>query len=89
MENLGKPMDVSDPELRERIEAEYAELMATAAATRIDSLVTELRQRGFAIDTYAGMPTFTAVLPKRVILELAKSPEVSAIYLSEAQAVPE
>ena len=86
VENGSKPMDVSDPELRQRIEADYAALMATAAATRTDALVMELRQRGFVIDTYVGLPSFTAVLPKRVILELAQHPKVSAIYLIEAKA---
>ena len=85
----GKPMDVSDPELRERIEADYAALMAVEPTTRIGPLVMELRQRGFAIVTYEGMPTFSAVLPKRVILELAERPEVGAIYLTEAQVVLE
>lgn len=35
------------------------------------------------------MPSFTAVLPKQVILELARRPEVSAIYLIEKEAQPE
>ncbi len=85
MEHGGKPMDVSDPELRRRIEADYTALMAAQAESRISSLVTELKQRGFAITTYAGMPSFTAVLPKRVILELAQRSDVSAIYLTEAE----
>lgn len=85
MEHGGKPMDVSDPELRRRIEADYTTLMAAQAESRLSSLVTELKQRGFAITTYAGMPSFTAVLPKRVILELARRSDVSAIYLTEAE----
>lgn len=85
MEHGGKPMDVSDPELRRRIEADYTALMAAQAESRISSLVTELKQRGFAITTYAGMPSFTAVLPKRVILELAQRSDVSAIYLTELE----
>lgn len=85
IERGGKPMDVSDPELRQRIEADYTALMAAWAESRISSLVTELKQRGFATTTYAGMPSFTAVLPKRVILELARRSDVSAIYLTEAE----
>ena len=81
-----KPMDVSDRELRQRIEADYTALMAAQAKTRISSLVTELKQRGFATATYAGMPSFTAVLPKRVILELAQRSDISAIYLTETEA---
>jgi len=34
------------------------------------------------------MPSFTAVLPKRVILELARRPDVSAIYLIETKEQP-
>ncbi len=89
IERESKPMDVSDPELRQRIEADYAAMMAAQAETRTSSLVTELDQRGFATVTYPGMPSFTAVLPKRVILELAQRSDVSAIYLTEAKVQPE
>ncbi len=85
IERESKPMDVSDPELRQCIEADYAAMMAAQAETRTSSLVTELNQRGFATVTYPGMPSFTAVLPKRVILELAQRSDVSAIYLTEAK----
>ena len=89
LERFGKPMDVSDPALRQRIEAEYIELLNAQAEARSRSLLTELTHRGFTITTYPGMPSFTAILPKRVILELSQRSDVSAIYLVEAEAKPE
>jgi len=85
MERFGKPMDVSDSELRQRIEKEYLALLASQTDVRVLPLVSELRRRGFTITTYSGMPSFTAVLPKRLILELARRPDVSAIYLTEEE----
>lgn len=85
IDHLGKPMDVSDPELRQRIEDEYLALLTDQTDMRALPLVTELRRRGFAVTTYSGMPSFTAVLPKRLILELARRPDVSAIYLTEEE----
>lgn len=87
-ERFGKPMDVSDPELRQRVESEYLALLADQTEARTRPLVTELGRRGFTIATYAGMPSLTAVLPKRVILELARRPDVSAIYLIETKEQP-
>jgi hypothetical protein len=89
IERFGKPMDVSDPALRQRVEDEYIALLATQPEMRTRLLITELERRGFTITAYTGMPSFTAILPKRVILELAHRPEVSAIYLVEAEAQPE
>lgn len=85
IEHGGKPMDVSDPGLRQRIETDYAVLMAAQTEARVGPMVAELEHQGFALTTYAGMPSFTAVLPKRVILELARQSDVSTIYLTEAE----
>ncbi len=88
IERFGKPMDVSDPDLRQRVESEYLALLAAQTEARTQPLATELGRRGFTIATYTGMPFFTAVLPKRVILELARRPHVSAIYLIETKEQP-
>ena len=85
----GKPMDVGDPELAQRIEAEYISLLATEAQARIQPLVKELEDQGVSIITYAGLPTFTAILPKQTILSLAQHTDVSNIYLIEAHKQPE
>lgn len=78
-------MDVSDPVLRQHVESEYLALLADQMEARPRLLVTELKRRGFATTTYTGMPSFTAILPKEVILELARRPDVSAIYLVETE----
>ena len=89
MKRFGKPIDVADPELRQRIENEYLAFLAAQTESRVQPLARELESKGFAVTTYTGMPSLTAVLPKRVILELAQRPEVSAIYLVEKEAQPE
>lgn len=88
MEHFGKPMDVSDSALRQRIESEYLALLADQTRARIRPLATELERRGFTITTYGEVPSLTTALPKRVILELARRPDVSAIYLIETQEQP-
>jgi len=89
IDRFGKPMDVNDPVLRQHVESEYLALLADQMEARTRPLVTELERRGFAITTYPGLPSFTAVLPKHVILELSQRPDVSAIYLTEVEAEPE
>ncbi len=81
----GKPMDVDNPELAQRIEAEYVNLLVAETKARIQPLVRELEHQGIPIITYEGLPTFTAILPKRVVLSLAHRAEVSSIYLVEAR----
>lgn len=80
----GKPMDIDNPELAQRIEAEYIALLAAETKARVQPLVRELEQQGFDVTTYEGLPTFTAILPKRVVLSLAHRADVSSIYLVEA-----
>ncbi len=81
----GKPMDVDNPELAQRIEAEYVNLLTTETKVRIQPLARELEHQGISIITYEGLPTFTAILPKRVVLSLAHRADVSSIYLVEAR----
>lgn len=85
LERSGKPMDVDDPELAQRIEAEYVALLNAGTRVRTQPLVAELERRGFAVTAYEGLPSFTAVLPQREILELAHRADVSSIYLVEAE----
>jgi hypothetical protein len=89
LERSGKPMDVDDPELALRIEAEYAILLTAEMKARIQPMVVELERRGFTVTTYDGMPSFTAVLPKWMIIRLSKRDDVSAIYLIEESSHPE
>ena len=82
------PMDVNEPQLAKRIEAEYIALLSAQMETRTRPLVTELKQRGLAVITYSGMPSFAAILPKREILELARRSDVNTIYLIEREEQP-
>lgn len=79
----GKPWDVADPELAARIKAEYNRLSAADTAVRIEALVTHLKQRKVEVTTYGALPSVTARLTKRQILELAQREDVGMIYLIE------
>lgn len=89
MQRSGKPMDVNDPVLAKQIEAEYIALMKAEMNARIQPLVNELKQRGFAVTVFEGMPSITAVLPKSTIIESSRRDDVSAIYLIEEGSHPE
>jgi hypothetical protein len=88
MQRSGKPMDVADPTLARQIDAEYMSILSDKMNARTQPLITELKLRNFAVTTFDGMPSFTAVLPKSVIMELSKREDVSAIYLAEGIAIP-
>lgn len=88
MTNSGKPMDVSDPELAQRINAEYTNRINIVMNERIQPLVIELKERGFNITQYTGMPSFAVTLPKSMIVELSGRSDVSAIYLIEGEEQP-
>lgn len=79
----GKPWDVEDPELAARIKAEYNRLSAADTAVRIEPLVTHLERRGVEVTTYGVLPSVTARLTKRQILELAQRDDIGMIYLIE------
>ncbi len=81
MENSGKPMDVPDRALSDKIYAEYLALVNTAMDARAQPLAQELQSRGYVVITFAGMPSLVAILPKSAILELAQREDVAAIYL--------
>jgi hypothetical protein len=83
MERSGKPMDVDDPALAERIYEEYVQILNTEAASRIRPLVEALEAQGFAVRTAEGLPAVTATLPKSVISKITSRDDVGVIYLSE------
>lgn len=83
IEQGGKPMDVSDPALAERIYQEYVQRLNAETAARIRPLVEVLEAQGFAVETSPGLPAVTATLPKRIIQMLVEREDVGAIYLSE------
>ncbi len=83
MERSGKPMDVDDPALAERIYEEYVQILNAETASRIQPLVQALEAQGFTVRTVEGLPAVTATLPRMVIEEVAARDDVGAIYLSE------
>lgn len=85
MEKGSRPMDVDDPKLAELIYSKYLELMDESVSDRVQSLIMELEGRGFSVQSIEGMPSFSAVLPKSVILELSNRDDVGTIYLIEAK----
>jgi subtilisin family serine protease len=83
MERSGKPFDVDDPALAERIYQEYVQILNAKIYSRIEPLVKELEAQGFAVRTSPGLPSITAKLPKRVIKILAERDDIGVIFLSE------
>lgn len=83
MGRSGKPMDVDDPALAERIYEEYVQILNAEAASRIRPLVKALEAQGFVVRNSPGSPAVTATLPKRIIQMLAARDDVGVIYLSE------
>jgi len=83
LDRQSKPMDVADPALAQRIESEYVALITAGMKARVQPLTAELRLRGFGVTIFDGMPSFVAILPKRVILELNSRAAVGEIYLIE------
>lgn len=81
----GKPMDVDDPELAKQIYQEYVNFLDAQAARRIVSLVETLEAQGFTVRPAKGLPAVTALLPKRVILEIADRGDVGTVYLAEGE----
>ena len=72
MERSGKPMDVDDPTLTERIYDEYVQILNAEVASRIQPLVETLEAQGFAVRTAEGLPAVTVTLPRRAIKELGE-----------------
>jgi len=85
MEHGRKPFEVDDPALAQEIRGEYRRMLAEDTAVRVGSLMDHLSQHGFEVRTYGAMPSVTAVLPKKVIEELAERDDVGLIYLIEEQ----
>ncbi len=83
IEQSGKPMDVSDPALAERIYSEYVQMLNTEIASRIEPLVKALEAQGFAVRTFPGLPVVMVTLPKKAIMTLAARDDVGVITLSE------
>jgi hypothetical protein len=83
----GKPMEVSDPVLSSKIEAEYRTLLTSGVDQQIQPLVQVLQAQGFAVSTSAGLPAVTVSIPKAVVLTLAQRGDVGTIFLVEAAMV--
>lgn len=84
-----KPMEVADPALAKQIEDEYSAIIQSQVQSRVQPLVLELEKQGFSVDALAGLPSFIATLPKKVILELNQREEVATIDLAGRQVVQE
>ena len=84
----GNPFEVDDPELNNRLENEYVQLIEDDLQAQVQSVVDYLEALGHSVTSYPGMPALAATLPKMVILDLAQRPDVVALFLAEDQEVP-
>jgi hypothetical protein len=82
-------MDVNDPNLAKSIYSEYLEIIKSEIQLRVKAVVDELRQQGFDVTSYDGVPSFFVVLPKKTIIELSKKDIVAKIYLADDTKKPE
>ncbi len=85
MERSGKPFDVSDPEVQAKIEQAYSAMLEADRQVLTQPLVDHLQAQGYTVRTFAGLPSVTATLPKRVILALTERPDVGGIFLIEGE----
>jgi hypothetical protein len=85
MERSGKPFDVEDEEVRDKIRKAYSEMASSNSEPLVEPVMDFLQAQGFAVTAYDGLPSVTAVLPKRLILALAERPDVGQIYLIEGE----
>jgi len=85
LEREGTPWAVDDPVLAQEIHEEYRRMRAEDTAVRVEPLVEYLSERDFEARTFGAMPSVSAVLPTRVIVELAERDDVGIIYLIEEQ----
>lgn len=83
IEQGGKPMDVDDVALAERIYQEYVQMLNAETASRVQPLVEALEAQGFVVSISPGLPAVTVTLPKRVVNMLAARDDIGAIDLSE------
>lgn len=89
MSTSGKPFDVKDSALAEKIEAEYLTALNAAMEARVTPLATELTKQGYIVTVYKGTPSITTNLPKSVIIRLSSRSDIGTIYLIEAKPSPE
>lgn len=83
MERGGKPMDVDNAELAERIYREYLQIITSDVAARVAPLVEALQAQGLAVRTTPGIPAVTARMPKKLIQVFAERDDVGAVWLAE------
>jgi hypothetical protein len=81
----GKPFDVNNPALAEKIREAYDQLQDENVSARTQPVIDYLKGKGFAVTSYSGMPSVATRLPKWAILALANRDDVSMIYLTEEQ----
>jgi hypothetical protein len=75
------PWDVDDPDLRREIRGEYRRMWAEQTAVWAGPLIDDLSERGFEVGAHGVEAPVAAVLPKKVIVELAEREDVKLIYL--------
>jgi len=59
---------VADPELALEIQRSYEQLLAEAAAARVQPIMTWLKEQGFTAEEFAGMPAMAPIFPNARLL---------------------
>lgn len=83
----GKPMDVGDYDLINKMEAEYVKLLNEDTQGQIQPLARYLEERGYKVITFEALPVIAVTLPKQVIQEIGLRDDVDAIYLDDEKEI--
>lgn len=89
MNRSGKPFDIEDTAVRTKIEQAYAAMLEADVQPLVQPVVAALAAQGYTVTSYGGLPSVTAVLPKRVILALVQRPDIGRAFLIEGELQPQ
>ncbi len=89
LESSGSPFAVEDEALRAQLNQEFLEIIEAGMAVRRNPVESLLAQEGFAFKRWQSMPLISAALPKWLIVELSRHPDVSAIEYTDHEQTTE
>jgi subtilisin family serine protease len=85
LELSGKPYDVSEPALSEKIYVEYVSLMQLDVVKRSSALTDLIVREGFSVQPLATLPLVSSELSKDAIIKITNLPDVGYIFLDDRQ----
>jgi len=87
-QEYGVAWAMEDTELSETIERKYSELSSINIGLRTQALIEWLKERGYSVHEFSGMPALSTTVTKRDIVALAEREDVAQIHLNDPKTVP-